>query len=199
MSRSSLLLGHVDAAIVGAGGAQVTTAAYPPALVYGATLSLPVAQVTTAAYPPALVYGATLLLPVAQVAVAACPLTLVITRKLILSIASQAGTDPYSNPYQAGIAAYDPANGTWARLDAGAVQFSNGATVSNSLSGTLDINNAGTTAIVLNNNTNEIDIDAGTVIVNGNNITRIFGQLDPSGYPSQAAPPSPPSSPPSTP
>lgn len=102
---------------------------------------------------------------------------------LIASVTKASGTDTFGNAYQAGFTAYDNSNGTWAQLSAGAVTWSNGAVISNSLSGVLDINNNGTTAIVLNNNTDEIDIDAGSVLVDGNDVTAIFGQLDPSGYP----------------
>lgn len=85
---------------------------------------------------------------------------------LVFSIAAVPGTDPYGNAYQEGFTAYNTSNGTWAQLDSGALNFANGGIVTNAIAGTMEINNANTTAIVMNNGSNEIALDANNVIVN---------------------------------
>lgn len=101
---------------------------------------------------------------------------------LILSITGAAGTDSFGNTYQAGFTAYNNANGTWAQLTNGAVNFAHGATISNALAGVLNILNSGN-GIVVNANTGEIDLNATQVNANGNSVTGLFGYLDPSGWP----------------
>ncbi len=101
---------------------------------------------------------------------------------LVMSYAPAGNNDRYGNPYPAGTTAFNIANSTWAQLSSGALNFSNGATVSNAVNGVLDIINNGI-GIVVNSNTGEIDLNATTVNANGNNVTGLFNNLDPSGLP----------------
>lgn len=84
---------------------------------------------------------------------------------LTASIAGQPGTDSKGNPYQEGVTSYDTATGIWVQLDGGSVNFSNGGVLTNAVAGTVELNNNGVTAIVLNNASDEINLDSATVNV----------------------------------
>lgn len=96
---------------------------------------------------------------------------------------SASATDPFGNVLpQAGTVAYVSAT-VWSALTGGQLLFADGTTVA-SVGGNARFETAGGVAVVMNNGTGEIDLDpVSTLRTNGNSITGLFGNLDPSGYP----------------
>lgn len=93
------------------------------------------------------------------------------------------GTDSFGNTYQAGLTSYNGSH--WVSVQAGEIVFSDGTFIS-SLNGTARIETVGGVAVVLNDGTGELDLDptgSGKLLTNGNSITGLFGNLDPSGLP----------------
>lgn len=99
--------------------ATVATAAQPPGV--PRVIALVTASVTVAAHSPAVPRAVSL--HVATVTVTApAPTVVITTPKLVASITATSGTDPYGNPYQAGITVYGT-SGSFAQLTDGNLQF----------------------------------------------------------------------------
>ena len=96
---------------------------------------------------------------------------------------SASATDPFGNVLpQAGTVAF-VSSSIWAALTGGQLLFGDGTTLA-SVGGNTRWETAGAVAIVMNNGTGEIDLDPiSTLRTNGNSITGLFGNLDPSGLP----------------
>jgi hypothetical protein len=84
-------------------------------------VALLTATVGAAAHPVAI--SRTISLHVAAVTVAArVPSVVITTPTLVASITATSGTDPWGNPYQAGVTVYG-SSGSWAQLTDGLLQF----------------------------------------------------------------------------